>query len=137
MELFKWTDEYSVNSEVLDNQHKKLFEITNLLFTAFSNNVHRVKMQEILSELQQYTKYHFTEEENLLQQKGLPLPDWHRQTHKDFIGKIDDFAAKFKAGKLGVTYEMMGFLRKWLTEHILGADKQYASAFAFTWPSHK
>jgi hemerythrin len=77
--------------------------------------------------------YHFTEEEKLLQQKGFPLSDIHRQAHKEFIEKISDFNAKFKAGKMGVTYEMMGFLRKWLIEHIQGTDMKYASLFAVGW----
>jgi hemerythrin len=30
--FFNWESKYSVNSDVIDNQHKKLIEITNDLF---------------------------------------------------------------------------------------------------------
>ena len=129
MELFKWTDEYSVKSEVLDTQHKKLFEIINNLYSAFAKNEHNKILGDILEELHQYTIYHFSEEARILDEKNKPLPLEHIKAHEQFIQKIEEFKQKFEKGKAGITYEIMNFLRQWLKDHILGKDKEYASAF--------
>jgi hypothetical protein len=34
---------------------------------------------------------------------------------------------------MGIIYEMMNYLRKWLIDHIKGADKLYASSFKRSW----
>lgn len=129
MELFKWNQEFSVRSEVLDDQHKRLFDIVNNLYTAFMEKAHKEKLGDIIKELHKYTIYHFTEEEKLLDGKGTPLSAEHKKAHDEFISRIRSFNEKFEGGNSGVTYEIMNFLRQWLIQHIKGVDKGYSGVF--------
>ncbi len=118
MELFRWTNDYSVNSEVLDLEHKKLFDIFNKLLSAFMNRETNEKMGEILEELHDYTAYHFTHEEELH-----VLTPQHKEKHQEFISTITEFEEKHKQGLPVVQYKMMSYLRNWLINHIQGTDK--------------
>ena len=53
----------------------------------------------------------------------------HSYVHKSFITKVAEFQAQHKAGKQLVTVEILDFLKQWLVEHIMGADKKYAAFF--------
>jgi len=129
MKLFVWTNDYSVKNEILDNEHKKLFDIINKLYAAFMKKETKDKMDEILNELHEYTIYHFTHEEQILKDKGAPLHVDHLSMHKHFIKQIADFKDKAAKGQNIVQYEMMTFLQKWLIDHIKGTDQKYSSAF--------
>lgn len=123
--FFKWEDKYSVKSEMLDNQHKKLIETINELYGAFVAGKHKQIIGEIIDQLQNYTKYHFIEEERLMQQMGIQLSDKHIKEHKEFIAKVENVRERYEKTKSSVTYGLMSFLRKWLTEHITQTDQEY------------
>ncbi len=124
-EFFKWSDEYSVSSEVLDNQHKQLFALTNELYEAFAAGDHKERMGEIIQRLHDYTVYHFKEEEKLLKSKGQALSEEHLAQHQEFIKKIKDISERHKTGRATVTFGLMSFLRSWLTDHIMQTDHKY------------
>lgn len=129
MELFKWTNDYSVKYKVLDNEHKQLFKLINDLYSAFMDKEANEKLSVILDELHEYTVYHFAHEEEILKEKKQELSPEHLQAHKDFIDKIATLKEKHEKGMSVVKYEMMNFLRKWLTDHIKDTDKKYSAAF--------
>ena len=129
MELFKWSEDYSVKNEILDNEHKKLFNIINELYTAFMNREEDDKIGNLLKELHEYTIYHFKHEEELLKEQNNPISTEHKAKHKDFIEKIKVLKEKHENGKAAVKYEMMNFLRSWLSDHIKGTDKEYSYIF--------
>ena len=95
MELFKWNTSYSVHNDELDNQHKKLFDIINELFAAFTDRTLDEKLDDIISRLHEYTVYHFNEEEQLLKQKGTPLSAEHLEQHAFFIAKTKELKEIF------------------------------------------
>ena len=125
MELIKWHDHFSVSSELIDNQHKKLIQLINRLYTAFKKKSVNDELQNIIAELKAYTIYHFSVEEKLFKEHNYPFKDDHEMEHQLFIDKIADFEEKFKQNKATLTFEMMTFLRQWLTHHILETDMQY------------
>lgn len=129
MNLFIWTNDYSVKNETLDNEHKKLFDIINKLYAAFMKKETKEKMDGILTELKDYTIYHFSHEEQILRQKGTPLPPEHIDMHQHFIKQIAGFKEKADKGQNVVQYEMMSFLQKWLIDHIKGTDQKYSKIF--------
>lgn len=124
-DFFPWEDKYSVNSDILDEQHKKLFKLVNELYDAFTTGGHKEILGDIIENLHAYTIYHFTEEEKLIQRCGSKLHPDHLLEHDDFIKKIAEEKQKFAISKDSVTYGLMRFLGNWLTEHIMDTDQQY------------
>jgi len=123
-ELIKWHDHFSVGSELIDSQHKTLIASINKLYSAFKNNNYNA-IGDILNELKNYTIFHFGTEEHLFEGKNYPYTEEHIAEHQLFINQISDFELKFKAKKITLSFEMMNFLRQWLTTHILENDKKY------------
>lgn len=46
--------------------------------------------------------------------------------HNTLTKQVIDFQAQFKEGNARLTVQLMNFLKQWLTDHILGSDKEYA-----------
>lgn len=124
-ELIKWHEHFSVGSSVIDGQHKMLIKNINQLYTAFKKK-DMDALGNILVELKQYIIFHFGTEERMFKEKNYPYAEEHIIEHQLFIDKIDDFEKKYKARKITLGFEMMSFLRQWLTSHILENDKKYS-----------
>jgi hemerythrin len=140
--LFKWTDEYSVGIEEIDNQHKTLFDLINRLYFAALNREDATETVEILDTLLDYTRTHFALEEKLLESAGYADLAEHAQEHRRFIEKLNSVVQKFMIEEKTVTFELINFLKHWLKEHILETDTAYASALyksgfsTDTWANH-
>lgn len=128
-QFFRWSDKYSVQIEIIDKQHKHLFEIINELYTAFNEKNTHEKLAIILEKLIEYTKYHFSEEEKYFNQFDYEDSKAHIQKHNEFFETV--LKLKNESGKkeLMVTYQLMSFLRNWLVDHILVQDHEYMKCF--------
>ncbi|MCP4148143.1 MAG: hemerythrin family protein [bacterium] len=129
MSLFIWKDEYSVNIEPIDKQHKMLIGILNELHEAMLERQSRELLAGIITSLVDYTGVHFAAEEKYMQKYNFPGYISHKKEHDNFVKKVTDFQTKHAAGSLMLSMEVMHFLRDWLREHILGTDKKYSAYF--------
>jgi hemerythrin-like metal-binding protein len=126
----KWQKDYNIGITVVDEQHKKLCSmLTNLENSINSDDVYQV-MGDILKELVQYTKYHFEEEEKVMQRISYPDFEKHKKLHKDLVNEISIILLDLKNGKKINAFELKTFLQKWLIDHILGEDKKIGEYFS-------
>jgi hemerythrin len=139
--FFKWSPDYSVNIKTIDNQHLELVNILNRLFIAVSKREGEKVIASILDGLVDYTKTHFALEERLMQQAKYKDLDAHKLEHKKLIEELDRLCKKHLIEEKPIYFEMLGFLKTWLREHIQGEDKKYSAdlqeaGFAFAaWES--
>ncbi|MFC1589367.1 bacteriohemerythrin [Pseudomonadota bacterium] len=129
MALFNWSDEYSVNVLAMDNHHKKLFDILNQMHESMKAGEEEAALAKYINELVDYTKYHFGEEERMLEQVNYSGIDSQRRSHVAFVDKMlelkkdaDDGMAIFavpKVSRLGID---------WLKDHIVVMDTKYSDA---------
>jgi hemerythrin len=132
MELFvEWEDKYSVGVEKIDNQHKRLIDIINRLYYSRGNKTHAV-LGETIQELIDYTKTHFTDEEQLMRENGYPDYEAHKKKHESFIEKVKEFKNEYQKvdddllEDYSLVTEILLFLKTWLCDHILVVDKEYS-----------
>lgn len=130
MALFVWSDEYSVNIKVLDDQHKKIVEFINLLHAGMLSNNAKEALGKILKDLVVYTKTHFQEEEKLFLDYGYLQSSVHKAKHVSLIKQVEEIQAKYDAGALALSVEVSQFLTDWLKNHILVEDKKYMKFFS-------
>jgi len=78
----------------------------------------------VLSELVNYTVFHFGYEEKLMGQHNYSDTPAHKAEHVKFVQTVGDFKKKFDSGNAVITVEIMNFLRDWLTSHIMKTDKK-------------
>lgn len=122
MSIFPWMKKYEVNVESIDTQHKKLVELLNKLAEEMSQGKGSDVLNAIFNELADYTIYHFSDEEKYFDQINYPLSDKHKEKHRLFIEQLSGFRADFEIKKIGVSIEVMRFLKDWLIEHISKTD---------------
>ncbi len=126
MALLNWSDDLSVKVNGLDNQHKKLVDLINDLHNAMKEGKGKEKLGAILNELISYTKYHFSAEEKLMQDKNYPGYRQHKDEHDALTKKVIEFSDQFAAGSVFLSNEVLVFLKDWLVDHIKGTDKKYS-----------
>jgi hemerythrin len=125
--FFEWSDDYSVNIPAIDEQHQKLVDMLNLLFSAVAKREAGKVIAGILDSLVEYTQTHFGLEERLLQEAGYQEIDRHKQEHRKLIEQLDHLTRKFRVENKPIYFEMLTFLRSWLRGHIMGCDTKYSA----------
>ena len=128
-EYIAWSDDLSVGLQEIDEQHKVLTNLINRLFNeAIMHKADRSVISGILNELVQYTIVHFAVEESLFRIFDYPGIEPHQKEHEQLKQKVVDFQKSFEDGN-PIDVELMGFLRKWLKDHIMISDKRYTNFF--------
>jgi len=130
---FKWKDEYCTGIDVIDKQHRHLFEVGARIFDLAEMDDgfdHYDEIMDVLAELKDYTEYHFGYEEKLMQEHGYENYEQHRIQHYFVIKKID----KFQAGDIDekqkeTVLKLAEFISDWITNHILKEDMKYKDFF--------
>ncbi|MCL4538924.1 MAG: bacteriohemerythrin [Bacteroidetes bacterium] len=125
MPLIEWNEKLSVNIRAIDDQHKKWINILNELHGAMKAGKGRDAVGNVLDELVEYTKVHFASEEKLMKSNGYPLFAGHKKLHEDMVKEVEILRSRYSSGAAGLTIEVMQFLKNWLSEHIIGTDKNY------------
>ena len=121
-----WSDRYSVGNEVLDSQHKELFNIINKLNSLIDKDIKDNSISQLLLDMSNYVEVHFRTEENMLSK--LNYPGYHDQmtSHEDFILKTIDLFDAYNTDPDTIDLvEINNYLYNWLSEHILKEDMQY------------
>lgn len=125
----EWSDELSVGIEEIDEQHKVLTGLVNEMHEAIQQHHAHDVVRGILERLATYTKTHFVVEESLMRILNYPDYEAHKAEHDNLIAQIDELQSKVNAGKASVNFELMHFLKVWLTKHIMESDKAYSAHF--------
>lgn len=129
--MILWKDEYGTGIQFMDEQHQKLFEIANKIYHLLKNDLITDKYQsivDIISELQDYTHYHFQAEEKYMQSIGYAKFLSQKVAHNDFLEKMDEIdLTKIDDGQNQYLIGILNFVTDWLVEHIIKEDKLIAS----------
>lgn len=129
MSLMEWTSDLSVGVREIDDQHKKLIGLINKLHDAMRAGQGKQALEGTLQELAAYTVYHFQTEEKYMEKFSYVRLPSHKAEHAAFVKKVTDFQNEYAAGRLGLTLDLMNFLRDWVSSHIQKTDKQYSATF--------
>jgi hemerythrin len=112
--------------ELVDREHKRLFEIAESAYQLLHNDFVADKYDEaigLLHELIDYTKTHFADEEKYMEDIGYRRILSQKVMHKEFIDKLDAIDLnEIDADPEHAINEILKFLNDWLIEHILKMD---------------
>jgi hemerythrin len=125
-EFFRWSDALSVNIRELDEQHKTLIDMTNLLQRSMNEGRDRATLFVLLAGLIGYAIKHFAGEEIYMLKTDFPGYEEHKKEHVAFTTKVHVFERRYHEGSADLSGEVMGFLQEWLSTHIQGTDKTYS-----------
>jgi hemerythrin-like metal-binding protein len=125
MALLDWKNEYSVDVQSIDTQHKKLFGMVNELHDAMKTGAGSKIAPAILKRLVSYTREHFANEESMMLRAKYPDFASHKAEHDKLTHEVVKMVEDFESGKVVLSVKLLEFLRKWLQLHILSCDKKY------------
>lgn len=129
MAALTWTESLSVNIKSIDDQHKKLFDLINDFYENINSRSNNENILKLLDGMKQYTCKHFSNEERFMVSLNYPDYETHKKQHEVFIKKIDELENKIRSGYLVVSFEITGFLKDWIKNHIQKVDKKYSDFF--------
>lgn len=130
MALITWSEKYSVKNSMIDEQHKKLIGILNDLHDGMMAGNSNEILEEILQRLIEYTRFHFSAEEELMGKYGYPDKPVHKAKHIELTHSVGAFYQEMKAGKKFLNIELATFLKDWLNNHILETDVKFGQFLA-------
>ena len=84
-------DNLLTGNKTIDAQHKELIERIRNFVVACQNGDSKVKAIKMLDYLDEYTDFHFKEEEALQEKVGYPERDRHHEKHEEFKKTIQEF----------------------------------------------
>lgn len=117
-----WTDELLTGHERIDADHRQIFDIAHRLEAEIQAQPEHSVVGEVLVELIDYTGEHFEREESLMQAIRFSGYEEHKREHDLLVQKVDQLHRQFMDGNGNSAGEVLDFLRKWLTRHILSLD---------------
>lgn len=118
-----WETKYTVHVEALDLQHKKLFEIINMLIDKYKSGSDQCS--EIIEELVNYSSKHFHAEQLVMMKMNYPVFQGQLEEHNKFIKKVEGFLHGYRNNEENLTFNMVSFLRTWIFDHTTMFDLKY------------
>ena len=126
-----WSEAYAIGVESIDDDHQRLFALVNEFHVAVQTGQVPKTIRATLGELARYTIQHFDREEATMQSASYPGLDQHKELHARLRRAV---AATLKshdvAARLFDYAGFIGFLKNWLTNHILVEDRKFADYLA-------
>lgn len=130
MPFIEWMNSFSLGVKQFDDHHKQLLGLLNTVYDDFTTQAPVEKVGVVLDELIDYAVYHFAAEELWMMEHSYPELDMHREEHERFSKTVMDMRQDHHTGNFIMSLEVLEFLRKWLTDHILKTDAKYGRFIA-------
>lgn len=125
MDKLKWSDEWSVGNRLLDDQHREIIRIINLLIENRDEAVTSEIISDALNDLTQFASQHFKSEEKILADVSYPEYDQQKIQHRDFRLKLVQFCTATSEHVAGVPEALLQWLSSWWYKHIHEEDLLY------------
>jgi diguanylate cyclase (GGDEF)-like protein/hemerythrin-like metal-binding protein/PAS domain S-box-containing protein len=129
IDIFPWNDHFNTGIAIIDEQHRKLAQLLNMLASHIAFQSDLPALNVIFDELAAYADYHFTTEEAIWHEYMAddPLEAGQLEGHRSFISNV----IKLKSEEINlsenkVVEEVLAFLTRWLAAHILESDRYMA-----------
>lgn len=125
--MLVWSKDLELKIEIIDEQHKEIFEEINKLIKSFEKHEEIEQTYQVLDFIESYVKKHFQTEEFYLEKYKYQNLAAHKKMHEAFSAKLSEYKDSFK--RSGITrlaaLQMFDFLIKWWNNHILKIDAKY------------
>ncbi|MCW8915544.1 MAG: bacteriohemerythrin [Magnetovibrio sp.] len=127
-DIVVWTKDMSVGCDALDDDHKVLVQALNDFIEAVELDEGVFVTDGIFTVLLDYSNYHFTREEAIMEACGYSDIANHKATHNALKEQLLDARRRYMLNPSpGLEDEIREFLMSWLRSHILVSDMDYKS----------
>jgi|GEM_PF-2884737 hemerythrin-like metal-binding protein len=123
-----WNDMLSVGIEAMDDEHKELFRRINALLVALLGPENQGDTHALVAAIRDYTVFHFSDEEKMMQARDYPRFPQHKVLHTAFLKEFSSIEEQLIAEGLtaSLVIRMQDKVVTWLLDHIAKVDHDYA-----------
>jgi len=121
---FKWSDEYMLGVDLIDDEHRDLFQYAQDFHDALSAGRNREAVVKLFDRLLDYTNLHFRNEEEVMRRAGYPDLQAHQDEHRKMTREVMEL---YKDKRNIFSENVADFLCSWLSKHILEVDRKLAT----------
>jgi hemerythrin len=126
----EWTEDLAVGVSTIDSQHKELFKRINNLVAAIKQHRCKEEIDGTLKFLDEYARFHFTEEEKRMQEAGYGGLEEHRKHHAVYLRNISELKEQASLPRVqGASYDLSATTNQvvvdWIVDHIMKIDKKF------------
>lgn len=125
--MYEFKDEFLTGIEQIDNEHRRLFELADELYTLKHEQFIPDKydnIRDILTELRDYTNTHFEHEEEYMKSIGYTRMFTQKVQHDELREIIHGWDLDaIDENQDAAIDEMLATITDWLVNHILKQDK--------------
>lgn len=125
-DFMPWLPEYRIGIARFDAEHQHLAAVINAVHRALVVQRDRTRMAELLEQLLQETRAHFTTEEAVLDAAHFPDLGAHHDEHTALLVGLREHIRQHASGTLS-SLSLLTYLRDWLIRHIQSSDRTYAA----------
>ncbi|MBC7951590.1 MAG: bacteriohemerythrin [Rhodospirillaceae bacterium] len=125
--MLSWHEEYRVDVLRLDTQHRRLFEQANAIVDAVDCGRELSEVLSLMDAIAEYARYHFGEEEALMERYAYPETEAHRARHARLMDMLAENRAQIEERGFAESAGILTFLKEWLVNHICTEDRRYTS----------
>ena len=122
MKDLDWDYVMSVGVDEIDDDHKRLVALFNILNHSVNTEEDPAYLAAVLEELINCTVWHFSHEERLMLKYGYDDAQAHKREHHELIESARQLKQELVEGNQRVSEQHIEFLERWLTEHIFTTD---------------
>lgn len=121
---FSWKSYYKIGNDLIDNEHKKLFDIATKAIDYEGTDI-RLHIKETIKELYEYMHTHFKDEEEYMKSIGYYGLYDHSILHDKIIEDMTTFIKNIPSMKIEVFERtLIEYMDIWLINHILFEDRK-------------
>lgn len=125
--MYEFKEEYKTGIDFIDVQHKVIFEIADKTYNLLKNDLTIDKYDKIVAlieELQNYTAFHFSAEEEYMEKINYKRRFTQKVEHDAFIKRLNDVDfSKIDENQDEYIISVLQLLNDWLSGHIFENDK--------------
>lgn len=125
----EFTDDLITGNKMIDSQHKELIGKINNLLESCEERSNKSGAARMLNFLEDYTEYHFREEEGLQESIGYPGIREHKEKHEEFkrtVQELQDMLTEEEGPSDAFVDKVTEKVRDWLYHHIQTFDRAVA-----------
>ncbi len=122
-----WRDKMSVGNDAIDQDHKYLFCLINMVELSLQSPVKKEQLLTVMNMTIEYTIEHFTREEKMQLAMNISRYDIHKMEHQSLLQQAQDIVKEVSELNTDSEFELeskriVNFLRDWIIKHVLKED---------------
>jgi diguanylate cyclase (GGDEF)-like protein/hemerythrin-like metal-binding protein/PAS domain S-box-containing protein len=130
LDIFPWSDAFNTGVAKIDEQHKELVRLLNLLAKKIAVKSNIPHVYNTFDTLVDYAVYHFRTEEQIWDKHlpNDPLTSDHKENHKRLVQELEQLKSQLhNCESMELIESLLPFITRWLLSHILESDQYLAT----------